>query len=62
MTATGRAGPERDPDHSIMDVQFRGELVEFTYRRGTEWKESTMNLFLGGTIVWRRRFGDADGR
>jgi len=62
MTATGRAGPERDPDHSIMDAPFRGELVEFTYRRGTEWKESTMNLVLGGTIVWRRRFGDADGR
>ena len=62
MTATGRAGPERDPDQSIMDAPFRGELVEFTYRRGTEWKESTMNLVLGGTIVWRRRFGDADGR
>jgi|GEM_PF-3090118 len=62
MAATGRAVPERDPDHSIMDAPFRGELVEFTYRRGTEWKESTMNLVLGGTIVWRRRFGDADGR
>ena len=61
MTATGRAGHERDPDHSIIDAPFRGELVDFTYRRGTEWEESTMNLGLGGTIVWQRRFGDADG-
>ncbi|MEN9667338.1 MAG: hypothetical protein RLZZ326_3701 [Planctomycetota bacterium] len=62
MTATGHAGHERDLDHSSIDAPFRGELVEFTYRRGAEWEESHMNVVFGGTIVWRRRFGDADGR
>ena len=62
MAAIGPDGSERDPDHPIIDGPFRWELVEFTYRRETEWDESSIDLVLARDGVERRLrfFGTQD--
>ena len=62
MSAIDADGSERDPDHAIIDAPFRWELVEFTYRRETDWGESYIDLVLARDGVERRLrfFGPQD--
>jgi hypothetical protein len=48
------AGPDGDPDHPILPDPYRWELVEFTYRRADDWRESYIDLVLARAGVERR--------
>ena len=46
--------PDSYPDHPSLADPFRWELVEFTYRRAANWRESYIDLVLARDGVERR--------